>query len=197
MQLSGLNLSAGFWDIFLAQILQGVALSFLFIPLMALAMARIQPENMGNATSIFNLMRNIGGSVGIAIMTTFLSRRTQIHQNHLVANVTAGNLLALRMFRGMQANFYAHGTDGVTAARKSIAAMYDLVQQQAAMLAFVEAFWVMGVVFLLMIPFLPLLQYSRHKRPATLVPVTSKSQPTSPEAVEEEVPEEEHELMAH
>ena len=135
-QLSGLNLYAGFWDIFLAQILQGVALSFLFIPLMALAMARIQPEKMGNATSIFNLMRNIGGSVGIAIMTTFLSRRTQMHQNHLVANVTAGDLQTLRLLRGMQANFYAHGADAVTASRKSLAALYGLVQEHASMLAF-------------------------------------------------------------
>jgi len=140
-----------------------VALSFLFIPLMALAVARIQPEKMGNATSIFNLMRNIGGSVGIAIMTTFLARRTQMHQNHLVANVTAGNLKTQTMLRGMQANFYAHGADAVTASRKSLAALYGLVQEHASMLAFVEAFWLMGVVFLLMIPFLPLLQYTKRK----------------------------------
>jgi DHA2 family multidrug resistance protein len=202
-QLSGLNLYAGFWDIFLAQILQGVALSFLFIPLMALAMARIQPEKMGNATSIFNLMRNIGGSIGIAIMTTFLARRTQLHQNHLVANVTAGNPQALRLFRGMQANFYAHGADAVTASRKSIAAMYGLVQQHAAMLAFVEAFWVMGVVFLLMIPFLPLLQYSKRKRtqPAP-TPQAGKvllraEQAKLPGYAEQPVPEEDHYLVPH
>jgi DHA2 family multidrug resistance protein len=79
--LSGLNLNAGYWDIFWPQVFQGVALSFLFTPLMALSMAGISKEKMGNATSIFNLMRNIGGSVGIAIMTMFLARRTQMHQN--------------------------------------------------------------------------------------------------------------------
>ena len=200
-QLSGLNLYAGFWDIFLAQILQGVALSFLFIPLMALAMARIEPHKMGNATSIFNLMRNIGGSVGIAIMTTFLARRTQIHHNHLVGNVTAGDLLTLRILRGMQANFYAHGVDAVTASRKSLAALYGLVQQHAAMLAFVEAFWLMGVVFLLMIPFLPLLQYSRRKPPPASKPQPEGksvlSQQRLPESVEEEIPEEEPHLVLH
>ena len=91
-ELSGLNLYAGFWDIFWPQVLQGVALSFLFIPLMSLAMSRISPEKMGNATSIFNLMRNIGGSVGIAIMTTFLARRSQVHQNHLVGERHRGQL---------------------------------------------------------------------------------------------------------
>ena len=58
-------------------------------------------------------MRNIGGSVGIAIMTTFLARRAQLHQNHLVANVTAGNAKTLMLLRGMQANFYTHGADAV------------------------------------------------------------------------------------
>jgi len=207
-QLSGLNLYAGFWDIFWAQILQGVALSFLFIPLMSLAMSHISPQKMGNATSIFNLMRNIGGSVGIAIMTTFLARRTQMHQNHLVANVTAGNPKTLQMLYGMHANFIAHGTDAVTASRKSLAAMYGLVQQHAAMLAFVEAFWLMGVVFLLMIPFLPILQYDKKK----LAPMpASKAQPPGTSAdvkqvstVDLEIPqelpeelEEEHHLVLH
>lgn len=168
-QLSGLNLYAGFWDIFWAQVLQGIALSFLFIPLMTLAMARITPEKMGNATSIFNLMRNIGGSVGIAVMTTFLSRRSQIHQNHLIANVSPGKLQVSGMLKGLQAHFVAQGISAVDAERKALAVMYGMVQQHAAMLAFVEAFWIMGVVFLLMIPFLPLLQY-RKLKPAAQKP---------------------------
>ena len=202
-QLSGLNLHAGFWDIFWAQILQGIALSFLFIPLMALAMAKIQPEKMGNATSIFNLMRNIGGSVGIAIMTTFLARRAQVHQSHLVAHIVPGSSQTARLLRGLQANFYAHGTDAVTASRKALAAIYGLVQQHASMLAFVEAFWLMGVVFLLMIPFLPLLQYSKPKRPSAATP-EPRTRPTSPdipepwpEALPEEQLEEEHHLVLH
>jgi DHA2 family multidrug resistance protein len=165
-QLSGLNLYAGFWDILWAQVLQGVALSFLFIPLMSLAMSRISPEKMGNATSIFNLMRNIGGSVGIAIMTTFLARRSQVHQNHLVGNVNPGSSPTYRLLQGLRANFIAHGIDPATATRKAYAAIYGLVQQHAAMLAFVEAFWIMGVVFLLMLPLVFLLQYTPHKRAA-------------------------------
>lgn len=171
-QLSGLNLYAGFWDIFWAQVLQGVALAFLFIPLMALAMAKITPEKMGNATSIFNLMRNIGGSVGIAVMTTFLSRRTQMHQNHLVQNINPGSGQTYRMLMGLRANFYSHGADAVTASRKALVAMYGMVQAHAAMLAFVEAFWVMGVVFLLMLPFLPILQYTRPAKTSKATPVS-------------------------
>ena len=196
-QLSGLNLSAGFSDILWPQVLQGVAMAFLFIPLMALAMARIQPEKMGNATSIFNLMRNLGGSFGIALMTTFLARRTQVHQNHLVENITAGNLQAARLLRGIHASFVAHGTDAVTAWRKAYAAMYGLVQQHAAMLAFVEAFWVMGIVFLLMLPLLPILQYSKHVQPARQ-PAEAPDIPKGwLDDLEHEAREEEEHLLVH
>jgi len=200
-QLSGLNLYAGFWDIFWAQVLQGVALSFLFIPLMALAMARVSPEKMGNATSIFNLMRNIGGSIGIAIMTTFLARRSQLHQNHLVANVRAGDPQTLRLLQGMQANFHARGADAVSASHKALAAVYAMLQQHAAMLAFVEAFWIMGVVFLLMLPFLPILQYTKHakaKQPAaTAVSVENSRALPGDELAELSSPQEEHHLVYH
>lgn len=171
-------------------------------------MSHINPQKMGNATSIFNLMRNIGGSIGIAIMTTFLSRRTQLHQDHLVANVTAGSPQTLRLLEGMRANFYAHGADSVTASRKAVAAIYGLVQQHAAMLAFVEAFWLMGVVFLLMIPFLPILQYSKKRpapKPAAKPELTQMSEVQPPsfalqetdEEADEEVPEEEPHLLIH
>ena len=157
-QLSHLNLNAGMNDIIWPQVLQGIGLSFLFIPLMASSMARISKEGMGNATSIFNLMRNIGGSFGIAIMTTFLTRRAQFHQNHLVENVHPGNLRLQEMLAGMQAWFHSSGADKYTAGRKALAAVYGLVQRHAAMLSFVEAFWIMGVVFLVIIPLIFLLR---------------------------------------
>jgi len=202
-QLSGLNLYAGFWDIFWAQVLQGVALSFLFIPLMSLAMSHISPQKMGNATSIFNLMRNIGGSVGIALMTTFLARRSQVHQNHLVADVRAGNPQATRLLQGLRADFVAHGIDRVTASRKALGAVYGMVQQHATMLAFVEAFWIMGVVFLLMLAFLPLLQYSKPARAAKEMAEREKAvlpphiPEVLPDSLDHETYDEEHDLVLH
>jgi len=168
--LSGLNLNAGYLDILWPQVFQGVALSFLFIPLMALSMSRISKEKMGNATSLFNLMRNIGGSCGIAIMTTFLARRTQMHQNRLVANITAGDLKTQETLQQMQAWFHLHGADSYTAARKGLAAIYGMVQRQAAMLSFVEAFWVMGVMFLVMLPFIVLLRNAEATPPRETTP---------------------------
>jgi len=168
--LSRLNLNAGYWDILWPQVFQGVALSFLFIPLMTISMAGIPKEKMGNATSIFNLMRNIGGSVGIAIMTTFLARRTQVHQNVLVGNITAGSLKTRQMLQGMQGWFHANGVDQYVASRRAWAALYGMVQRQASMLSFVEAFWVMGVMFLVMLPFILLLRNPRAKPPRQAPP---------------------------
>ena len=93
-------------------------------------------------------------------------------------------------------------SDAATAARKSLAAMYGLVQEHAAMLAFVEAFWLMGVVFLLMIPFLPLLQYSKRKpQPPGPDRRTASLQKVDPDRfsqeIPEDIPEEEHHLVMH
>lgn len=176
---SHLSLDAGYWNIFLPQIFQGVALALLFIPLMALAMSGIPKEKMGNATSIFNLMRNIGGSFGIALMTTFLTRRSQFHQSHLASKITAGNLRMRRMLAGMQASFQLHGFSAADAQRKAWATLYGMVQRHATMLAFVEAFWIMAVIFGMMLPFLLLMRYKKPEptaqsgrgTPATFEPV--------------------------
>src|SRR5437879_5351413 len=81
--LGQLDLSAGYWDIFWPQLIQGMSLGLIFVPLTTITMDPIAKEVMGNATSLFNLMRNIGGSVGIAIATTLISRKAQQNINVL------------------------------------------------------------------------------------------------------------------
>jgi DHA2 family multidrug resistance protein len=85
--LGQLNLNAGYWDIFWPQFLQGLGLSAIFVPLTTISMDRIPRERMGNATSLFNLMRNLGGSIGIAVTGSMLSRQQQAYVNILGANV--------------------------------------------------------------------------------------------------------------
>jgi DHA2 family multidrug resistance protein len=85
--LSRLNLNAGYWDIFWPQFLQGACLAMLFVPLTTATMDPIPKQEMGNATSMFNLMRNIGGSIGIASASTYLFRRQQLNTNVLGAHV--------------------------------------------------------------------------------------------------------------
>ena len=165
-QLSHLNLNAGYWDIFWPQIIQGAAMAFLFVPLMATSMSGISKEKMGNATSIYNLMRNIGGSFGIAIMTTFLARRSQVHQNQLISHITRSDIHTQHMLHGLQGWFRVHGPMSPhDAMHKAYGAMYLMVQQQSAMLSFVEAFWIMGIMFWAMAPLLLLLRNARDLHP--------------------------------
>jgi DHA2 family multidrug resistance protein len=165
-RFSSLNLNAGYWDIFWPQIIQGAAMAFLFVPLMATSMSGISKERMGNATSIYNLMRNIGGSFGIATMTTFLARREQVHQSQLIAHITPMNIRTQTMFHGLQNWFRLHGPlSAADAAHKSWGAIYLMVQQQSAMLSFVEAFWVMGIIFWAMAPLLLVLRNARDLHP--------------------------------
>src|SRR5947208_3541460 len=74
--LGSLNLQAGYWNIFWPQFFQGLSMGLIFVPLTTVTMSRIPKQELGNATSIFNLMRNLGGSVGIASIATMLNRST-------------------------------------------------------------------------------------------------------------------------
>jgi len=183
--LSHLNLNAGYWDIFWPQVIQGGAMAFLFIPLMATSMSGIPREKMGNATSIYNLMRNIGGSFGIATMTTFLARRSQVHQDQMTAHITPYDHNAAMMMRGMTGWFMAHGSNSVEATRKALGAMYGMVQQQAALLSFVEAFWIMGVIFLAMLPLVLFLRNARDLHPHEKKSKGAKLDTTQPEPASE------------
>src|SRR5438093_9119437 len=86
--LGQLDLTAGYWDIFWPQFIQGISLGLLFVPLTTISMDPIPRETMGNATSLFNLMRNIGGSVGVAFATTLLARRREQHAAMLSTHVS-------------------------------------------------------------------------------------------------------------
>jgi DHA2 family multidrug resistance protein len=164
--LSNLNLQAGYWDVFWPQLIQGFGMSLLFVPLTTLAMDPIPREKMGNATSLFNLMRNLGGSVGIAMTGTMLARQQQATTAMLGANVTAYNPAAQQMFDGLRGTMMAAGTDAVTATSRAQAMMFGLVQKHAAMVAFVGIFQLMGIAFIVLVPLVLLMKRPRVRAPA-------------------------------
>jgi len=157
-ELSRLNLNAGYWDVFWPQFIQGISLGFLFVPLTTTTMDPIPREEMGNATSIFNLMRNLGGSMGIASVTTTLARRQQIHIDRLGANINSYNLQAQMAWERMRGGFMTQGADLSTAGRRAYGALFGVVQRQAAMLSFIEAFWLLSLIFLVILPLILLMK---------------------------------------
>ena len=141
----------------------------LFIPLTTAAMDPISNEAMGNATSIFNLMRNIGGSAGIAVTQTMLARGRQRHTSVLGAHVSVYNTATQERLRQLQSAFAAQGADPVTAAQRAQGALWATVQKQAAILTFNDAFRLLGMIFLMVVP----LGYVMRR------PRSRKSQPVS------------------
>ena len=161
-QLSHLNLNAGYWDIFWPQVWLGVSMSCTFIPLMAATMSLISKPKMGNATAIFNLMRNIGGSFGVALMTTLVARRSQFHQTRLAEHITPGDFRVQQLLEQMKWWFMSRGSDPVTATKQALGVLYGGLQRQAAMLSFLDSFWIMAVIFWAIIPLVFVLRNPRH-----------------------------------
>jgi MFS transporter, DHA2 family, multidrug resistance protein len=161
--LGRINLNAGYWDVFWPQFIQGVGMGFLFVPLTTVTHDPIPKERMGNATSVFNLMRNIGGSLGIAMVTTYVARHTQTNTNILGANVTPFSPSAQQMIQAARAGFMAKGMDAYTATRQAYAALFGMVQQHASMVSFVSAFRLLGIMFVCVVPLILLMKKPRHK----------------------------------
>jgi DHA2 family multidrug resistance protein len=161
---SHMNLQSGTWDILWHQINQGMGMAFIFVPLTVLTMNPIPKADTGYATSLYSVMRNVGSSVGISFVTTFVARRSQFHQSVLVSHVTPYSLPAEQMLAQGRAMLLNRGSDWGTAGRQSLGLLYRAVQEQAALLSFVEAFHIMGFLFLATIPLIFLMR--RPKRSA-------------------------------
>jgi DHA2 family multidrug resistance protein len=165
-EFGALNLEAGYWDIFWPQFLQGIGLGLLFVPLTTITMNHVPREKMGNATSIFNLMRNIGGSLGIAGSTTLLARRGQLHVHDLGAHVDPYSLGARNMLESLKAFFVSRGADLATATAQAEAAVAGLVRRQATMVAFSDVFRLLALLFIVMLPLILLMRSpSTRRRP--------------------------------
>jgi MFS transporter, DHA2 family, multidrug resistance protein len=122
------------------------------VPINVTAFAFVPKEKMNNATGMINLARNIGGSVGISLVTTLQARLMQHHQVRLIENLSPLNPRYLAMLHGLTAELRTRGSDAVTAAQQAQTLLYGEMQRQAAMLAFIDVFWILGVVCLAMIP---------------------------------------------
>jgi DHA2 family multidrug resistance protein len=164
---SALFLMAG-WDLQLdyghavrARMLQSFGLAFLFIPINVAAFAYVPREKSNMGTGIINLARNIGASVGIATVTTMLDRRTQFHQARLMEGVNDYSASYHNMLNGLQTKLLAAGSTVAHASAQAHGMIYNTVQRQAVMLAFIDNFKMLGVVFFSIIPVLLLMRKPR------------------------------------
>jgi DHA2 family multidrug resistance protein len=160
--MRGFSLEASYWDFVWPRVLLGAALGMIFPPLSRATLANIAKVEMGNATGIFNLLRNIGGSVGIAISATLLARLAQFYQANLVGHVNPFNPVLQSRLEGLKDAAIARGADAVTANTTALKILSLIVRKEAGMLAYNYIFWILGVSFLLIMPLLLLLRRQRY-----------------------------------
>jgi DHA2 family multidrug resistance protein len=145
--MAGFNLQIDFWIAVIARAIQGAGLAFLFVPINAAAFYFVPREKTGQGTAIINLVRNIGGSSGIAYVTTLLARDTQVHQNYLVHTLTPLNPLYNQAVAGIQATLIQQGVSPSQAPMRALGVIYRALNQQATMLAYNDAFRILGVIY--------------------------------------------------
>ncbi len=161
--MQGLNLQGSFWDYTWPRIVLGFGLAMIFVPLTTVTLATISRTEMGNATGMFNLLRNIGGSVGIAMAATMMARYGQFYQTSLVAHITPYNPIFQSHFQKLQHTLIAKGVSITQADHTALGMVYGEVRRQAGALAFNRIFFIIGLAFLAIIPLLLLLKRPAHQ----------------------------------
>ncbi|HYV10722.1 MAG TPA: DHA2 family efflux MFS transporter permease subunit [Pyrinomonadaceae bacterium] len=150
------------------QVFSGFALGFVFVPLTVIATGTLSNEQIGNATGIYNLMRNVGGSFGIAMVTTMLARGAQAHQAAMVSHLTPYDPVFRERLSEMVSNFAAH-SNVVTATQQAYGAMYQTLVRQATLLAYIDNFRLLAFLCLICMPAGFLFKKVRARGGATLM----------------------------
>jgi DHA2 family multidrug resistance protein len=166
--LTGFNTHVSFAHVAWARVLQAVGLPLFFVPLNTLAYSGLPPGKSNNASALINLMRNLGGGVGISVAVTLLERRAQLHTDRLVTHLTPYDTAFQIRMQNLTHGFAAQGSGPVEAATRAAAAMFHSVQAQASMLAYLDVFKVMAVGCLLVVGlvlFLGRINLSAHTEP--------------------------------
>ncbi|MDF1792879.1 MAG: DHA2 family efflux MFS transporter permease subunit [Thalassobaculaceae bacterium] len=163
--MSGFTLESDFWTIAHARMLQAFGLGFLFIPISSLAYVGVPPGKNNQAAALINLSRNLGGSVGIALLSTWLVRGAQGHRSDLVGQVSTFDAAYLERVKAIENGLIANGAPPVNAHEMAIAVIARTVDKQSEMLAFLHDFTTLAIVFACLIPVVLFLR--RPARPPT------------------------------
>lgn len=148
--MSRFNLAIDFNSVGMSRIIMGIGMGLIFVPLSCMAFSTISKERMGNATSIFSLLRNVSGSFGVAVMTTLIARRAQFHQFRLSEHITPFDL---KYQVGIQKTVAALGPQAADV--NNIAAhgvIYQQLVRQASLFSFTDAFYFSTMIMLCVIP---------------------------------------------
>ena len=150
--MTNFDLSVDFRTVMMARVYQAMGLAFLFVPINTTAYSSLPRDKNNAASGLMNLARNIGGSVGISVVTTMLARRTQFHQVRLTENLNPGNPQFQAALQGLTARFSGGGAGPGAAAQQAYAFIQANLIRQSTMLAYIDNFWLLGVVIACLVP---------------------------------------------
>jgi DHA2 family multidrug resistance protein len=163
-QLANINLQVAKSSVIWPSVINGIAISFIFVPLTTSTMSQLAQAQLANASGLYNLMRNMGGSIGIAFVTTMLARGAQAHQALMVGHLTPTDP-AYTARIAAATHQLALQTDPVTATQRAYAAVYALLGQQANLWAFVDNFMLFGLLSFIGLPMIFLFKRVKSAKP--------------------------------
>ena len=165
--LSDSTLGLGFSNFFWPLALRGIAFALLFVPLTTLAIGSLSGQEIGQGTGLNNMMRQLGGSFGIAGITTLIHIRQSVHRSNLINYITPDNPFYADRFNAYMQHFIAKGQSAFDATRMTYAAFENIVNQQSLLLTYNDAYWVVGLIMLCAIPLLFLVPFRKGQKPVT------------------------------
>lgn len=134
------------------RMIQVIFLPLIFIPISTLNYVGVPREKNNQVSGMSNFARNLGGSIGTSLLSTFLLRQNQAHQQAFAAHTSHASANFEQMLSALKSAFLAQGYDAVTAADKALAMAYRIVQNQAGALSFVNSFWLMSIAVACLAP---------------------------------------------
>ena len=164
--LSKSTLASGENDFFWPLMLRAVGMACLFVPLTNLAFSGVGKKDMPQATGLNNMMRQLGGSFGIAIMTTFIAQRTAYHRMNLITHITDSSVETMNRLNASVANFLSKGYSLQDAQAIGYKSLEGAVIKQSLLMSYMDSFFIVGLFFLICIPLLTL---SRRAKNAPVV----------------------------
>ena len=141
-----------FKSIVLLRVIQVMPMAFIFIPISTLNYIGVPREKNNQVSGMSNFARNLGGSIGTSLLSTFIARQNQIHENAFASHMNRGNPNFEQFLNGLKATFLAQGFDSTTAMRKAMTMAFQTAQAQANALSFENSFWIMSVMVLCLVP---------------------------------------------
>ncbi len=160
--LSKSTLLSGTDDFFWPLVIRGVGMALLFVPLTTLAMQDLKGSEIGQGAGLNNMMRQLGGSFGIAALTTLIHTRQGFHRSSLLANVNEYNPAFTERLNNFIQNFMAKGASYLDAKLMAMKAIEGSVIKQTLLLTYSDAYWVAGMVMLCSIPLLYLQKFKKN-----------------------------------